>query len=371
MSEAPGTHDPTFLPPDIPVPQDDGGARHLPGMKLPDLALPATSGGAVNLARLAGRTVLYSIRAPACPASICRRAGTIFPARAAARRNPAAFATISPSSKRSACPTCSASRRRTPTISAKPPSACICRSRSFPMPGLQFTRALEAPDVHRCRHDAAQAHGACRRRRHRRESVLSGVSAGQERRRGRCVVARASLGSGYRCPQTEPRGNAKRKRQRDSHDKIRRRSAFPPAGMGRRGERVFRRRGSRLRIPRDHGFDKRQRPSARQQGRRLPDAGSRPRLQRQRRLPLDDERRRLERPRQALRRVLFGFAVRHLRAAGFAGADAGRSRRRADLGRLPVGQPLRDHPGARAISQARGRSSCRSTTDCCSAAWKC
>ena len=59
MSEAPGTHDPTFLPPDIPVPQDDGGARHLAGMKLPDLALPATSGGAVNLARLAGRTVLY------------------------------------------------------------------------------------------------------------------------------------------------------------------------------------------------------------------------------------------------------------------------------------------------------------------------
>ena len=59
MSEAPGTHDPTFLPPDIPVPQDDGGARHLPGMKLPDLALPATSGAAVNLARLAGRTVLY------------------------------------------------------------------------------------------------------------------------------------------------------------------------------------------------------------------------------------------------------------------------------------------------------------------------
>jgi peroxiredoxin len=59
MREAPGTHDPTFLPPDIPVPQDDGAARHLTGMKLPDLALPATSGGAVNLARLAGRIVLY------------------------------------------------------------------------------------------------------------------------------------------------------------------------------------------------------------------------------------------------------------------------------------------------------------------------
>ena len=59
MREAPGAHDPTFLPPDIPVPQDDGAARHLAGMKLPDIALPATSGGDVNLARLAGRTVLY------------------------------------------------------------------------------------------------------------------------------------------------------------------------------------------------------------------------------------------------------------------------------------------------------------------------
>ena len=59
MAEASGKHDPTFLPPGIPVPQDDGAARHLTGMKLPDLALPATRGGAINLALLAGRTVLY------------------------------------------------------------------------------------------------------------------------------------------------------------------------------------------------------------------------------------------------------------------------------------------------------------------------
>ncbi len=59
MAEAPGKHDPTFLPPGIPVPRDDGAARHLTGMKLPDLALPATRGGAINLALLAGRTVLY------------------------------------------------------------------------------------------------------------------------------------------------------------------------------------------------------------------------------------------------------------------------------------------------------------------------
>jgi peroxiredoxin len=59
MSEAPGTHDPNFLPSDIPAPQDDGAARHLTGMKLPDIALPATSGPDVNLSRLKGRTVLY------------------------------------------------------------------------------------------------------------------------------------------------------------------------------------------------------------------------------------------------------------------------------------------------------------------------
>jgi len=57
--EASGKHDPAFLPSDIPAPEDDGGARHLTGMRLPDVALPATRGGAFNLSILAGRTVLY------------------------------------------------------------------------------------------------------------------------------------------------------------------------------------------------------------------------------------------------------------------------------------------------------------------------
>jgi peroxiredoxin len=49
----------TQVPPDLPVPVDDGGARHLQGLALPDLALAATDGSQVNLSRLAGRTVLY------------------------------------------------------------------------------------------------------------------------------------------------------------------------------------------------------------------------------------------------------------------------------------------------------------------------
>jgi peroxiredoxin len=53
------THNPNILPPDLPVPQDDGGTRHLDGLRLPALKLPTTDGGEVDLARLAGRSVVY------------------------------------------------------------------------------------------------------------------------------------------------------------------------------------------------------------------------------------------------------------------------------------------------------------------------
>jgi peroxiredoxin len=53
------THDPTVLPPDLPVPKDDGAARHLAGMKLPSVALAATDGSTVDLAALPGRSVVY------------------------------------------------------------------------------------------------------------------------------------------------------------------------------------------------------------------------------------------------------------------------------------------------------------------------
>ena len=77
-------------------------------------------------------------------------------------------------------------------------------------------------------------------------------------------------------------------------------------------------------------------------------------------------------PRQALRRRLFGGAGGDLRAAGIRrSAHPSDLAGRADLGRLPVGQPLLDDPGARAVSAARARSSCPSPTACCSAAWSC
>ncbi len=48
------------LPPDLPVPHDDGAANHLPGTALPELELPSTAGGVADLSELArGRLVAY------------------------------------------------------------------------------------------------------------------------------------------------------------------------------------------------------------------------------------------------------------------------------------------------------------------------
>jgi peroxiredoxin len=47
------------LPPGLPVPQDDGACRHLPGTRLPPVELASTAGRRVDLSRFAGRTVLY------------------------------------------------------------------------------------------------------------------------------------------------------------------------------------------------------------------------------------------------------------------------------------------------------------------------
>ena len=50
---------PYELPNDLPVPEDDGAADHLPGMRLPSVPLASTSGEIVDLSALPGRTVVY------------------------------------------------------------------------------------------------------------------------------------------------------------------------------------------------------------------------------------------------------------------------------------------------------------------------
>jgi peroxiredoxin len=48
------------LPKDLPVPRDDGAAKHLAGMRLPPLTLAATDGAEVDLSGQKGRTVVYA-----------------------------------------------------------------------------------------------------------------------------------------------------------------------------------------------------------------------------------------------------------------------------------------------------------------------
>jgi peroxiredoxin len=53
------THDPYTLPPDLPVPEDDGAADHLPGARIPSLVLDSTH-GPLDLAELCAELgVLY------------------------------------------------------------------------------------------------------------------------------------------------------------------------------------------------------------------------------------------------------------------------------------------------------------------------
>ncbi|HKA41848.1 MAG TPA: peroxiredoxin [Burkholderiales bacterium] len=47
------------LPPNLPVPENDGACDHLPGLKLPGIALLSTTGRKVELRALKGRTVVY------------------------------------------------------------------------------------------------------------------------------------------------------------------------------------------------------------------------------------------------------------------------------------------------------------------------
>jgi peroxiredoxin len=44
----------------IPAPSDDGGAKHLAGMRVPDVALAATDGTSVSLGKLGGRLVVFA-----------------------------------------------------------------------------------------------------------------------------------------------------------------------------------------------------------------------------------------------------------------------------------------------------------------------
>jgi peroxiredoxin len=53
-------HNPDVLPDNLPVPQDDGAAAHLVGMRVPHIALPSTTGEAIDLGAVTGTAVVFA-----------------------------------------------------------------------------------------------------------------------------------------------------------------------------------------------------------------------------------------------------------------------------------------------------------------------
>src|SRR5713101_1109575 len=100
------TDSPYHLPADLPVPVDDGAARHLAGAALQSVALPSTSGGQVRLDDAAvSLAVVYCYPRTGRPEAVAlggTASWTRFRAPVAAPRSRAPIATIIGSCRRSA-----------------------------------------------------------------------------------------------------------------------------------------------------------------------------------------------------------------------------------------------------------------------------
>ena len=172
-----------------------------PASKLPSVPLPATDGShGRSVASLPAARWSTSIRAPACPGSRCPTAGMPFPARAAARRNPARFRDHFAELKRLGVAHCiGLSTQDTDYQREAVRAAAICRFRSCPIANLALTRALKLPTFTVAGMTLLKRMALGDRRRRDHQGVLSGVPAGQERRGGgRLAVRTVEVGAHLR-----------------------------------------------------------------------------------------------------------------------------------------------------------------------------
>jgi peroxiredoxin len=170
-------HDPNLLPAGLPVPPDDGAARHLAGTRLPAIALPATDGGEVDLARLAGRTVVYIYPRTGRPGVALPDGWDAIPGARGCTPQSCSFRDHFAELKSLGVAhlfglsTQDTGYQREAVDRLHLPFAILSDA------GLRLTGALALPTLRGCRHDAPQAHDAGHRRRCRRQGLLSGVSA--------------------------------------------------------------------------------------------------------------------------------------------------------------------------------------------------
>jgi hypothetical protein len=119
----------------LPVPQDDGAAGHLPGMKAPGLALLSTAAEMIRLDALGpGRTVLYLYPLTGRPGTDLPEGWDSIPGARGCTPEACGFRDHHRTFSLRARPASLACRARTLTTSARLPSGCTCRSRCFPIP---------------------------------------------------------------------------------------------------------------------------------------------------------------------------------------------------------------------------------------------
>src|SRR2546427_10343927 len=70
---------PLSLPPNLPVPLDDGACVHLAGARLPDIALRSTAGGSVNLSHVRGALVVFAYPHTGRPDTPTPKGGDLIP----------------------------------------------------------------------------------------------------------------------------------------------------------------------------------------------------------------------------------------------------------------------------------------------------
>jgi Redoxin len=182
-------HDPNVLPAELPVPQDDGAARHLPGLKLPSLMLAATDGSQVDLSKLAGRTVVYVYPRTGVPGQPSPEGWDQIPGARGCTPQSCSFrdhfaelkelgvSRVYGLSTQDTGYQSEAGRAPAPAVSDPVGRRSCARPRH------------RAADLHRGEHDIAQAHGTGHRHRRHLQGFLSGIPAGPERRRGDRLAA--------------------------------------------------------------------------------------------------------------------------------------------------------------------------------------